>query len=83
MTNNCLQSVVPNIIEDPCNGNQISTNCVLHQNAIAYLLLPVNSTLTEVLQAYLLSLVSANNRISVLEAQAVNFETRITALENA
>jgi len=81
--NNCPQSVIPEISEDPCGGIQTSTNCIIHQSAISYLLLPPNTILTVVLQAYLQSLISANNRITVLEAQAANFETRITALENA
>lgn len=69
--------------EDPCNGEQYSTNCVIHQTAIAYLSLPINSTLTTVLANYLASLVDARARIVVLEAQAEDFEERITALENA
>jgi len=79
----CPQSVIPEISEDPCAGKQVSTNCTIFPETISYLNLPINSTLTVVLQAYLQSLISANNRITVLEAQAANFETRITALENA
>lgn len=77
------QSITPNIIEDPCEGSQTSTNCAIFPTSITYLHLPPNSTLTTVLNTYLLSLVDARNRILVLEAQGANFETRITALENA
>ena len=80
----CPQSITVNITEDPCNGNQTSTNCVLFPNSIIYLgISQPNATTTEVIQALLSSLVDARARISVLEAQAINLENRITALENA
>jgi len=79
----CQESIIPVIIEDECHGEQVSANCVVLETAITYLNLPPNSTITTVLNAYLLSLVDARNRILVLEAQGANFETRITALENA
>lgn len=80
---NCPQSVIPEIIEDSCNGNHISSNCVIHELAIVYLSLSPNSTLTEVLSAYLVSLVDARNRITTLENIVNDHEIRITALENA
>jgi len=79
----CQPSITPIITEDECHGEHIDTTCVIKSAAITYLSLPPNSTLTEILNAYLLSLVDARNRILVLEAQGANFETRITALENA
>lgn len=83
MSTTC-QTYVPVVQnEDPCNGEQYSTNCVIHQAAIVYLSLPANSTLTVVLQNYLASLVDARARIAVLETQNEDFEARITALENA
>jgi len=39
--------------------------------------------MTEVVQALLLSLTDARNRIIELESQNADFEIRITALENA
>lgn len=75
--------MTPTIIEDECHGEHINTTCVIKSQAITYLSLPPNSTLTEILNAYLLSLVDARNRIAVLEAQTTDFEIRITALENA
>ena len=80
---NCLESVIPTLVEDLCNGTQTSTNCLIFPEAITYLNLPPNSTLTLVLQTYLLSLVDARNRISILEGIVGNYEIRITALENA
>jgi len=80
----CPASIVVNRIEDNCNGNQSSTNCVLFPNSIIYLgISQPNATTTEVIQALLTSLVDARNRIAVLEAQNADFESRITALENA
>ena len=63
----CPQSITPNIIEDPCEGKQASTDCLIYSNAIVYLNLPPNSTMTEVVQALLLSLVDARQRITALE----------------
>lgn len=53
--------------EDPCGGERKSTDCVIYENAIIYLGLPANSTMTSVLQAVLASLIDARNRIAVLE----------------
>lgn len=83
METNCYQSTTPTRIEDPCEGNQSSADCVIFSNAITYLSLSPNSTMTQVVQSLLLSLIDARSRVVVLEAQGVNFETRITALENA
>lgn len=83
MENNCYQSATPNRIEDPCEGKQSSSNCVVFENSIIYLNLPPNSTMTAVVQALLVSLIDARQRITTLEAQNSDFETRITALENA
>lgn len=63
----CQQSITPNLTEDPCAGKQSSTDCVIYELAISYLFLPPNSTMTEVVQALLLSLVDARNRITALE----------------
>ncbi len=63
----CQESITPNIIEDPCSGNQMSTDCLIYSNAITYLELPPNSTMTAVVQALLLSLIDARNRITALE----------------
>lgn len=80
---NCPSSIVLNLIEDPCQGNQISTNCVIYGDNIVYLGVPPNSTITVVVQSLLTSLIDARNRLSLLETQNLNLESRITALENA
>ncbi|GEM_PF-4700251 len=79
----CPQSITPTFTEDLCNGEHSSTDCVLYPNALTYLGLSPNSTMTEVVQALLLSLTDARNRIIELESQNADFEIRITALENA
>lgn len=45
----------------------ISTNCVIHEDAIAYLGLPENSSMTDVVDALLLSLIDARSRLLILE----------------
>lgn len=81
MSNNCHTEIVPIIIADPCNGETKSTDCIIKASAITYLSLPINSTLTAILEAYLLSLIDARTRITTLEQIVEDFETRITALE--
>lgn len=81
MSSNCDAYIVPNLVEDICNGESKLTECVIHSSAITYLQLPVNSNLTVVLAAYLASLIDARTRITALENTVQDFETRITALE--
>ena len=45
----------------------IDTDCILHADAISYLGLPENSSLTDVIDALLSSLIDARNRIEILE----------------
>lgn len=45
----------------------IKTKCVIKEDAISYLNLPANSTLEDILAAYLASLIDARNRIHNLE----------------
>jgi len=59
----------------------ISTECIIHEAAIAYLSLPTNSTMTQVVAALLASLMNARERIVDLEEIVGDFETRITTLE--
>lgn len=81
MSTDCTTYITPTLIQDPCGGETKSTDCVIKSAAITYLSLPVNSTLTAILQAYLTSLIDARARISVLESIVEDFETRISALE--
>jgi hypothetical protein len=77
----CQTSIVPVLDENTCPLGQISTDCVINELAIAYLNLPPNSTLTAVLTNYLLSLVDARNRITLLEQIAADHEARLQLLE--
>lgn len=44
-----------------------SAKCIIHENAIAYLGLQPNSTLEEVIQALLFSLINTRTRLKNLE----------------
>lgn len=44
-----------------------SSDCTVFEQAIVYLELPVNSTLTSVMSAILTSLINARERIEILE----------------
>lgn len=79
----CFESIIPNMIEDPCNGKQFSTDCLIFSSSIPYLQLPPNSTVTEVINALLLSLVDTRTRLTQAESRIENHETRLIALENA
>lgn len=46
----------------------ISTDCIIHEEAISYLGLPENSSTTDVLTAYLSSLIDSRNRVTALES---------------
>lgn len=77
----CPTTIVPILLEDECKGVQTSSNCVIHSLGITYLGLPPNSTLTEVLAAYLLSLVDARNTILLMQTQLADLEQRVLDLE--
>ena len=68
MTKVCTQTTV---VEVDCSASKcednISTDCIIHEDAIAYLSLPNNSTTTEIIEALIGSLTDARNRILVLE----------------
>lgn len=81
MAGECQTTIVPTLQENPCPLGQISTDCVIHELAITYLSLPPNSNITTVLASYLLSLVDARNRVTLLETQLADHEARIVALE--
>lgn len=64
----CNQINIPQVdnSELPCRDT-FSAECVIYPTAIAYLNLPANSTTAEVINALLLSLMDARNRIVILE----------------
>ena len=48
-----------------------STDCVIYEEAATYLGLPENSSMTNLLEALLLSLIDARNRILILESSTL------------
>lgn len=53
--------------DEPCELK--SAECIIYKDAIAYLSLEENSTMKEVVQALVLSLIDARDRITILEEQ--------------
>ena len=68
-------------IPDDCNGERKSTNCVIYPSAITYLSLPTESTVTQVIDNLLLSLVDARQRIELLENLVSDLDARLTLIE--
>jgi hypothetical protein len=58
-----------------------SDDCIIHEQAIAYLSLPANSSIKDVIDAMLVSLVDARNRILLLEDEVTESRNRIIILE--
>lgn len=79
---NCLPNTTVVLDETPliC-PDFISTDCVIYPNAISYLELPADSTMTNVVVSLVLSLIDARNRIETLENTVISLDARITALE--
>lgn len=68
MTKICIQTNVAEVDNSAIACDQpISTDCIIHGAAISYLGLPENSSMTDVVNALLLSLIDARNRILILE----------------
>lgn len=68
MTKICEQTNVAQTDESAVACDQpLSTDCVIFSDAISYLGLPADSTLTTVFAAMLASLIDARNRIEILE----------------
>lgn len=74
-------AVVPTI-PDPCGGELKSTSCVVHEEAIAYLGLPANSTQEDINTALVLSLQDTRIRLELAEIKIIELEQRIEDLEN-
>jgi hypothetical protein len=68
MTKICTQTNVAEIDNSAQTCEKfIDTDCIIHKDAIAYLSLPANSSTTEIINALVLSLTDARNRILTLE----------------
>jgi hypothetical protein len=63
-----------------CDG-YTSDDCIIHEQAIAYLALPVESSIKDVVDAILLSLVDARNRVLILEENLEAALARISEVE--
>lgn len=64
-----LGITIPTLPTDPCNGEEMATDCVKYEDAITYLSLPPNSTVTEIVDALLASLSDARSRVVLLESE--------------
>jgi len=65
---NCGQTNIPTTDETPLPCEEFTdTKCAIHADALTYLLLPENSTLDVIIEALLLSLIDARQRIEILE----------------
>lgn len=65
----CTQTEIPEVDNSlsTCDNTFTLTDCIIYEDAISYLGLQENATMTEVIQALLASLVDARNRIITLE----------------
>lgn len=66
---NCIQTNIPTTDESTidCNGEYISTDCVIHSEAISILELPEDSNLTTIIENLLLALIDVKNRLEIAE----------------
>lgn len=68
MTKICQQTNVAEVDNSAVKCDKfISSDCIIHEEAISYLGLDENASITEVFQALLFSLIDARNRIEQLE----------------
>ena len=68
MTKICTQTNVAEIDNSAIECEKfISTDCIIHAEAISYLGLPENSSMTDVISALMLSLIDVRNRVTNLE----------------
>lgn len=82
--NNCYTGItIPPRVAAPCNGEYISTDCILYPEAITYLFVNSNESVTAILQALVLSLQSNNTRTTQLEEENGEQATLITTAQNA
>lgn len=67
---NCSQVNIPEVdnSEIPCTSFN-KTDCIIFPSALTYFNIPQNSTVTEVINALVASLIDARQRITQLEQQ--------------
>ena len=80
----CYQGIVipPNLQEDPCLGKRINSACVIHPDALTLLDIPSNTPVRDIINALVIALNSALNRIQDLETSTENLEERVQILED-
>lgn len=68
MSTSCNNGItIPTLTVDPCGGETKSAKCIIYEQAISYLELAPNSTLEQVIEKLMISLIDARNRITTLE----------------
>jgi len=68
MTKICVQTNVAEVDNSAIACDKIiSSDCIIHADAIAYLGIEENQSLTEIFRVLMLSLIDARNRITILE----------------
>lgn len=73
--NNCYTGTdVPPLEEEDCQGNYTSSNCVINPNAITYLNLPANSSVTTIISALILNQMYQDELIAQLTTRIENLE---------
>lgn len=67
---NCYTGTnVPETQCEPCHGKYTSTDCIIDPNALVYLNLPANSTVSEIFTALILALMYKDEQIGNLQTQ--------------
>ncbi len=65
----CNQTNIPTTDNTPLACPEFTlTDCIIYEEAIAYLGLPENSPMTDVVENMMLSLIDARNRVEILES---------------
>ena len=83
MSTNCTPEVNIIQIQDNCAGKTIKTDCVVHPDAITYLEIPENSTVTQVIDNFVTSLADARIRVKSTEEDILNIQADVLALQES
>lgn len=59
----------PDKIEEVCDGVYTSDKCIIHEGALTYLNLPVNSPLETIINQFILALMQKDVQIQQLQEQ--------------
>lgn len=71
----CIQTNVAEVDNSAIKCEQpISTDCIIHEDAISYLGLPINSSTTEIIGALVSSLIDTRNRLTLAEENISNLQ---------